>query len=360
MRVLVTGNLGYIGSVLTPLLNSSGYEVWGLDTGYYQECTFSATNGSYDTVHKQIYKDIRDTSADDLEGVDAVIHLAALSNDPIGELNPILTEDINYRASVRLAQLSRTAHVSRFLFSSSCSMYGASGDNAVTEEAPLRPLTTYARSKAQTESGVAALANKNFSPVFLRNSTAYGISPRLRCDLVVNNLLGNAFTTNEVKLMSDGTAWRPIVHVEDIACAFLATLASPREVIHNQAFNVGQDTENYQVRVIAEMVAKAVPDSKITYAEGASPDNRSYHVSFAKIRMFLPKFQPRWTLQKGIKQLYESLISYGLTSEDFQGRRYTRIKQLQYLLSERRLDPALRWMVASHNRLESNKSGVYI
>ena len=343
MRVLVTGNLGYIGAVLTPMLASAGYEVWGLDTGFYQECTFGTMQESYHGVHKQIHKDVRDVKEDDLVDIEAVIHLAALSNDPTGELNPELTEEINYRASVRLAKFARTVGVSRFLFASSCSIYGHGEGKALTEEAPFHPLTAYARSKVKAESDIAALADDDFSPVFLRNATAYGLSPRLRFDLVVNNLTGWAYTTGAVKLLSDGRAWRPIVHVEDIARAFLAVLAAPREAIHNQAFNVGQDVENYQIRDIAEMVAQVVPSSRVTYAEGASADSRTYNVSFAKIWEVLPGFRPVWNLERGTRQLYEGFKAFRLSFEDFQGRKYTRIKQLRHLLNVRWLDLELRW-----------------
>jgi len=339
-HVLVTGNLGYIGVVLTPKLVSAGYDVLGLDVGYYQECNFGvAPNDDF----RQIYKDVRDIVPDDLRGIDAIIHLAALSNDPTGELNPELTEEINCWASVRLARLARDAGVRRFIFSSSCSIYGQGESKTLTEEAPFHPVTAYARSKVKAEADIAALADDNFSPVFLRNATAYGLSPRLRFDLVVNNLTGWAYTTQQVRLMSNGEAWRPLVHVNDIVSAFLAALAAPREVIHNQAFNVGKDDGNYQIRNVAETVARIVPDCQVTYAAGASPDSRTYHVCFAKIQERLPEFKPAWNLEQGIRQLHDAFAGCGLPFEDFDGRKYTRLKQLRYLLDANCLDSELRW-----------------
>jgi nucleoside-diphosphate-sugar epimerase len=340
MRVLVTGNLGYIGLGLTPKLVSAGYEVLGLDTGYYQGCAFGATpNGD----HRQILKDIRDIELDDLVGTDAIIHLAALSNDPTGELNPTLTEEINYRAAVRLARSARDAGVKRFIFSSSCSIYGQGESKSLTEESPFRPITAYARSKAKAEADIAALATDSFSPIFLRNATAYGLSPRLRFDLVVNNLTGWAYTTQEARLMSSGEAWRPLVHVDDIVNAFLVVLTAPREAIHNQAFNVGRDDGNYQIRDVAEMIVRIVPDCRVAYAAGATADSRTYHVCFAKIRETLPAFQPAWNLEQGIRQLYNAFESCRLSFEDFDGHKYTRLKQLRFLLDANCLNSELRW-----------------
>jgi len=342
-RVLVTGNLGYIGAVLTPMLARAGYDVWGLDTGYYEDCSFDARKDSYHDVQKQIHKDIRDVTEDDLVGIHTIIHLAALSNDPTGELDPEVTEDINYRASVRLARMARTVGVKRFLFASSCSIYGQGKGERLTEQTPFHPVTAYARSKVKAEADISALADDRFSPVFMRNATAYGLSPRLRLDLVVNNLTGWAYSTNEVKLLSDGTAWRPIVHVEDISRAFIAALAGPRDVVHNHAFNVGQDVENYRIRDIAEVVARVVPGSTVTRCEGASADSRTYNVSFEKIRETLPGFRPLWNLERGIRQLCEGFKACGLAVGDLNGSRYIRIKQLQALLKERRVDAGLRW-----------------
>ena len=343
-RVLVTGNLGYIGVVLTPKLVSAGYDVMGLDTGYYQGCNFGAVPNGDQPNFRQTYKDVRDIEPGDLVGIDAIIHLAALSNDPTGELNPGLTEEINYEASVRLAALAREARVKRFLFSSSCSIYGQAEGKALSEEAPFNPVTAYARSKVRAEADIAALATDAFSPVFLRNATAYGLSPRLRFDLVVNNLTGWAYTTHQVRLMSNGKAWRPLVHVGDIVNAFLAALAAPRDVVHNQAFNVGKDDDNCQIRDVAETVAQVVPDCKVTFAEGASADSRTYHVSFAKIRERLPDFKPAWTIEQGIQQLYDAFVRHQLPFEDFEGRKYTRLKQLHYLLDGKQVNTELRWI----------------
>lgn len=343
MRVLVTGNQGYIGVVLTPILAAAGHEVFGLDTGYYCECNFGEIPDPAFGVVRQISKDVREVGEEDLRGMEAVVHLAALSNDPTGELAPELTAEINHRASVRLARIARQCGVSRFLFASSCSIYGQGDGRSLTEEAPFHPLTAYARSKVDTERDLATLADERFSPVFLRNATAYGFSPRLRFDLAVNNLAGWAYTTGLVKLLSDGQAWRPFVHVEDIACACAAALAAPREAVHNQAFNVGQDEDNHRIRDVAEKVTQVLPDSRVSFADGVSADSRTYHVSFAKIRRCLPEFRPAWTLERGIRQLRDAFAAAGLTAEGFHGRSYTRLKQLQHLLRTGRLDSQLRW-----------------
>jgi nucleoside-diphosphate-sugar epimerase len=343
MRVLVTGNQGYIGAVLTPVVAAAGHEVWGLDTGYYRDCNFGEVADPAFGVTRQIARDVREVTDDDLRGVAAVIHLAALSNDPTGELAPALTSEINHRASVRLARIARQCGARRFLFASSCSIYGQGEGPSLTEEAPFNPLTAYARSKVDTERDLAALADDGFSPVFLRNATAYGFSPRLRFDLAVNNLAGWAYTTGLVKLLSDGRAWRPFVHVEDIARACVAALAAPRDAIHNQAFNVGQDEDNHRIRDVAEKVAQVVPNSRVSFAEGVSADSRTYHVSFAKLRRQLPEFRPAWSLERGIGQLRDAFAAAELTAEGFQGRTYTRLKQLQHLLSTGRLDSQLQW-----------------
>jgi len=345
MRVLVTGHNGYIGSVLAPLFREAGHDVVGLDTDFFADCVFGEPDGRVPAVRK----DIRDVSAEDLEGFDAIVHLAALSNDPLGELRAEWTYDINHRASVRLARLARKAGVRRFLFSSSCSMYGRSGDGLVDETAPLRPLTHYARSKVRVEEDLVALADETFSPVFLRNATAYGLSPRLRLDLVLNNLAAWAFTTGKVLIKSDGTPWRPVVHVEDIARAFLALAEAPREVVHARAFNVGSNAENYRVRDLAEAVARAVPGSRVEYADGAGPDPRSYRVDFTKIERAVPGFRPRWTAERGAAQLYEGFLRAGLTRERFEGRLYTRLRQLRHLIDSGRLDETLRWREAKRH-----------
>ena len=289
MRVLVTGHKGYIGTLLAPMLSKAGHTVVGLDSDLYRRCTF----GIQFPEIPQLSRDLRDVQAGDLEGFHAVIHLAALSNDPLGNLNPELTYEINHRASVRLAILAKEAGVERFLFSSSCSMYGAAGDNVLTEEAVFNPVTPYAHSKVLVEHDVAELADATFSPIYLRNATAYGVSPRLRFDIVLNNLVAWAYTTGRVYIKSDGTPWRPIVHIEDIARAFIATLEAPRDVIHNQAFNVGVNEENYRVRDLAEIVRETVPGCRVEYATDAEPDRRSYRVDFSKIAAALPQFRPQ-------------------------------------------------------------------
>jgi len=345
MRVLVTGNLGYVGTVMTPLLKAEGHEVWGYDTGFYGDCLLGELGDT--GLSRQLLKDIRDAEATDFEGVDAVIHLAGLSNDPTGELNPGLTEEINLKASIRLAEAARKAGVPRFLFASSCSIYGQGQGGALTEEASFNPLTAYARSKVETEAALSAMADPDFSPVFLRNATAYGFSPRLRFDVVVNNLTGWAVTTGQVKLMSDGRAWRPLVHVEDMSRAFVCAIAVPRERLHNQALNVGREEDNHQIRTLAEAVAGIVPNCLVTFADGASADNRNYNVSFAKIREWMPEFQPRWDVERGIRQLHEAFMRHRLTYDQFAGRDFTRLKQLQHLIASEQVDPELKWREAA-------------
>jgi len=338
MKVLVTGHLGYIGTVLTPMLLSEGYEVVGLDSDLYRRCTFG------DGLIKvpNIKKDIRDVELDDLKGFNAVCHLAALSNDPLGDLNPELTYEINYKASVRLAKLAKTAGIKRFVFSSSCSCYGAAGDDMLTEDAPFNPVTPYGKSKVWTERDISALADDNFSPIFLRNATAYGVSPRLRFDLVLNNLVAWAFTTGEIMMKSDGSPWRPIVHIRDIALAFIVVLRAPRHLIHNEAFNVGVTEDNLQIRNISNIVGETVPNCRVAFAEGASPDTRNYRVDCNKLPRTLNDFQPRWNVRKGAKELYEAYKKYGVTLEDFEGPKYQRIGHVRKLLKEGILDNTLR------------------
>lgn len=330
------------------VLEDEGYDIAGLDNDYFAGCDFGAVRYPFPIIRK----DVRDVVVADLAGFDAIIHLAALSNDPMGELNRELTLDINYRASVRLAKLARAAGVERFLFSSSCSMYGAGSDGLLNEDAPLRPLTAYAESKVRTEEEVSQLACAGFSPVFMRNATAYGASPRLRADLVLNNLACWGFTTGKVRIMSDGTPWRPLVHVEDIACAFVTVLKAPTATIHNQAFNVGVNGENYQVRDLAECIRAALPNCAVEYAAQGGPDARNYRVDFGKIKTQLPAFQPHWDAQRGATHLIEGFRRNGMTANDFQGARFTRLARLRTLLENDSLDSSLRW----RNGIESHVS----
>jgi nucleoside-diphosphate-sugar epimerase len=339
MRILLTGHLGYIGTVMAPMLQSAGHEVIGLDSDLFERCTFGNTVPPVPALGK----DIRDVQLADLEGFDAVIHLAGLSNDPLGDLNPALTFEINHLASVRLAGLARTAGVARFLFSSSCSVYGAAGEAPVDENGAFAPVTPYGLSKVRVEQDVAKLADDNFSPTFLRNATAYGVSPRLRFDLVLNNLVAWAYTTGKVLIKSDGSPWRPIVHIEDIARAFIAVLNAPREVVHNLAFNVGSTEENYRVRALAEIAQDTIPGCQIELAKDGGPDKRCYRVDFRKLERTLPAFKPQWNARRGARQLYQAYTRVGLRLEDFEGPRYKRIDHIKMLLKTGRLDNTLRW-----------------
>lgn len=337
MRVIVTGHLGYIGTILTPMLLAEGYEVVGMDSDLYRASTFG--EGIADVPN--ICKDIRDATVDDFVGADAVLHLAGLSNDPLGYLDPELTANINYRASVHLAKMSKAAGVKQFVFSSSCSTYGAGGEDMITEESEFNPVTPYGESKVNTEADLATMADDNFSPTYLRNATAFGVSPRLRFDLVLNNLTAWAYTTGKVHLKSDGSAWRPIVHIEDISRAFVAVLKADRDVVHNEAFNIGAPTENYRVREIAEMVRDVVPNSELRFASDASPDKRCYRVSFDKALSRLKHFQPQWTARKGVEECYAAYQKHGVTLEEFEGPKYQRLAHIRMLLEKGALAPDL-------------------
>jgi nucleoside-diphosphate-sugar epimerase len=337
MKVLVTGTLGYIGVEMVPVLRKAGHEVVGLDTGFYDECDFSAPPDKVETLRV----DLREVTPAHLKGFDAVIHLAALSNDPLGDLNRNITYDINLHASVRLARAAKEAGVKRFLFSSSCSLYGAGSDGYLDENAAFNPVTAYGESKVRVEQEVSSMADASYTPVYLRNATAYGVSRRLRADIVVNNLVGHAITTGKVLLQSDGTPWRPLVHIGDIIHAFACCLSAPQEAIHNQAFNVGRTAENFRIRQVAEMVAEVVPSSTVAFAEGASADLRNYRVDFKKIETKLPGFKPTWTLKKGIEELYAAYKAHGLSKDEWSGPRYYRLKTIKGLQERGLLDEQL-------------------
>jgi nucleoside-diphosphate-sugar epimerase len=339
MRILVTGSRGYIGSVLVPMLLKGGHNVVGLDTDYFARCTFVGALCEVPT-HRV---DVRDVGESVLKGCDAVVHLAGLSNDPLGDYKPGLTEQINYRASLRLAALAKDAGVKRFVFASSCSNYGAAGESFLNEQAAFNPVTPYGLSKVMVERELRLLADDRFSPVYLRASTAYGASPRIRFDLVVNNLTAWAFTTGRVYLKSDGTPWRPMVHVEDICRAYIAALDAPRELVHNQGFNVGTTTENYQMRELAELVREIVPGCRIDYAPDAGPDKRCYRIDCNFIARTLHGFKPQWTVRRGIEQLYQAYKATGLSLDDFEGPKFMRIAHIKKLVSEGLLDKDLRW-----------------
>ncbi len=339
MKVLVTGDTGYIGTIMVPILLESGFDVVGMDSDLFAECEFEPSKARAPHIHK----DIRDVTVRDLEGFDAVFHLAALSNDPLGNLNPALTYEINHLGSLHLAKMAKQAGVARFVFSSSCSTYGAAGADPVTEQATFNPVTPYGESKVLVERDVAPLADAHFSPVFLRNATAYGYSPRMRFDLVLNNLVAHAVASRKILIKSDGTPWRPIVHIEDIVNGFMAAARAPRERVHGQAFNIGRACENYKISQIADIVKDVVPGCEIDYAPGGEPDKRSYQVNFSKVEKQLPEFQPKWTARKGAEQLYEAYTRVGVTVADFEGPRFRRIDTLKTHMAAGRIDTNLRW-----------------
>jgi nucleoside-diphosphate-sugar epimerase len=343
VKVLVTGNNGYIGTVMVPMLQAAGFEVTGLDSDLFRSCIFGnpSITGEIAKI-PYLKKDIRDIELSDLFGFDAVVHLCALSNDPLGNLNPKVTYEINHEASVKLAKLAKEAGVERYILSSSCSVYGASTDPIVNEETKPKPVTPYAESKVLAERDIAGLADSDFTPVFLRSSTAYGLSPMLRFDLVVNNFIAWSFTKGIVLLKSDGSAWRPFVHIQDISRAFIAALHAPKDAVHRQIFNVGRDDQNFRIKEVAEIAKQTVPNSEIKYAEGAEPDERSYRVEFGKIAAALPEFQPQWTVPMGAKQLYEAYQKVGLLVEEFEGPRFRRISHLENSLKSGEVDTTLR------------------
>ena len=340
MRVLVTGHRGFIGTVMVPMLMEAGHDVVGLDSDLYRASGYGPPSAPPDC---ELIKDVRDVEPSDIAGIDAVVHLAALSNDVLGDLNPEWTWAINYRASVRLAELARDAGIDRFVFASSCSLYGAAGDAPLDESADFNPITAYARSKVLVEQELGAMASDQFSPVFMRNATAYGLSPRIRFDVVINNLTAWAYTTGQVRMKSDGSPWRPLVHIADISRAVLAALEAPRESIHNRAFNVGANSENYRIRDLAEMVHEVVPDCEVGFAGEAGPDLRNYRVDFSRYAETFPEATPRWTARQGVHELYEGYRRIGLDRDDYEGPRYKRIAQLQQRLECGDLDEDLRW-----------------
>lgn len=345
MHVLITGHLGYIGAVATKLFKEAGHQVTGLDTGYFRECL--VTGPTYVPPDHEIVRDLRDVAADDFRAIDAIVHLAGLSNDPLGALDPELTFAINLNASIRLAELAKRAGVGRFVFASSCSIYGAADNSAALDEtAPFNPVSAYARSKVDFERALSRMAGDSFSPVYLRNATAFGVSARTRLDLVLNNLMAVAHVTGQVRVLSDGTPWRPLVHIEDISRAALCAVTAPRQAVHDQAFNIGRNDANYQVRDIAEMVKRFVPQAELVITGETGGDLRSYRVDFTKAATGLPGFSAEWTLERGAEQLDRWIRAGGLTGHAHDGRRFIRLKQLKHLIDAGAVDGALRPVVA--------------
>ncbi len=339
MKILVTGTEGYLGSLLAPLLMQRGHEITAVDTGFYKSGWLY--HGAPLTP-RTLNKDIRHLTRDDLEGIAAVVHMAELSNDPLGELSPHITYEINHLGSVHLAQLAKAAGVTRFVYMSSCSVYGIADGDYVTEDSPVNPQTAYAICKTLVERDLQPMANDNFSPTFMRNATAYGASPRMRFDIVLNNLSGLAWTTRQIKLVSDGTPWRPLVHGLDIAQAIIRALDAPREKVHNQIFNVGDTTHNYTVREIAEIVGEVFPGCQVTFGQQGA-DNRSYRVSFEKIKSALPGFKCQWNARRGAEQLCAIFERIAMTPETFNSPGFTRLKQLEYLIRTQQIDKDFFW-----------------
>ena len=353
MRVLITGHDGYIGSVLTRMARDAGHDVTGLDAFWFEGCAL----GPEPDAVPALRLDVRDIEVDHLQGFDAVVHLAAISNDPVGHLDPVCTFEVNHQGSVRMAEAAKQAGVGRFIFASSCSLYGAaSPDQLLGESAPFNPVTPYGESKVLVERDVSRLADDGFSPIFLRNATVYGYSPRLRLDLVVNDFVAAAFTTGNIVIKSDGTPWRPLVHVEDVARAVLAALVAPRESVHNEAFNVGRTQENYQVRDVAGIVTEVLVGSRVTYEEGGGPDSRCYRVDFSKAENSLPGFAPCWTVREGVHELADAYRRHGLTQDDLSSPRFVRLRRVQTLQREGKLGSDLRWLEAPGTPLPTGGS----